>query len=302
MSWLGSLFVWHPFEISRHISQLNKNTVVRFTMVAGQNLGPLTAAPTLPSTCADELDQVYKINTYPGYYLLQGPPEAALCYPSAYAGVRSHYYYPAASCPFGFTPACTSTNGESETIYTCCPTQFDFICQSTNFYQWETTLGCTIPINSDLTTTWTMLDVQDGKTVASKSLGFQGGVNAFSIQVRFQSSDLITPGSFEKTNRDKADFHSRTNKSIYGGLSAGAAAGIAVGAVALLLAVVGALFMMLRRRRRQKQIQPAPQIPDSYYPSPAPKYVSEVEAAPQMVYEAPNTTYELEGVGPRATT
>lgn len=92
-------------------------------MVAGQNLGPLTtAAATLPSTCADDLDQIYKINTPPGYYLLQGPPEWGSCYPSAYAGVRSQYYSPAASCPFGFTPARTSTNGESETVYTCCPT------------------------------------------------------------------------------------------------------------------------------------------------------------------------------------
>ncbi|KAK7956394.1 uncharacterized protein PG986_005616 [Apiospora aurea] len=183
-------------------------------MVAGQNLGPLTAAPTLPSTCADELDRVYKINTYPGYYLLQGSPEAASCYPSAYAGVRSQYYSPAASCPFGFTPACTSTNGGSETVYTCCPTQFDYVCQSTSYYQWETTLGCMITIHSDLTTTWTILDVQDGKTVVSQSLGFQGGVNAFSIQVRFQSSDLITSGTLEKANRTQADFHSRASKSI----------------------------------------------------------------------------------------
>ncbi|KAK8105536.1 uncharacterized protein PG998_003988 [Apiospora kogelbergensis] len=157
-------------------------------MGAGQNLGPLTTAAPLSSTC---FNQIYKINTSPGYYLIQGPPEGASCYPSAYAGVISQYYSPAASCPFGFTPACTSTNGASETVYTCCPTQFDYICQTTSFYQWESTLGCVTPVDFSLTTTWTVLNVENGKTVATTSSGYQGGANAFSIQVRFQSSDLV---------------------------------------------------------------------------------------------------------------
>ncbi|KAK8051789.1 hypothetical protein PG993_003174 [Apiospora rasikravindrae] len=307
-------------------------------MVTGQNLGPLTAAPTLPSTCADELGQVYKIHTPPGYYLLQGPPEGASCYPSAYAGVRSQYYSPAASCPFGFTPACTSTEGESETVYTCCPTQFNYGCQSTILFEWETTLGCMIPINFYRATTWTILDVQDGRTVTSTSSGSQGGMNAFSIQVRFQSSDLITSGPFGKASwyheplgnsfeiiiritrakqtstasptkgpsndsnmASNTDIASASNGS--GGLTAGAAAGITVGAVALFLAIASAILMTCRRRRRRRKVQPANQLPDSCLPSPDPKYVSGLETASQTVYEAPNNTYyELEGTGQRSTT
>ncbi|KAK7958511.1 hypothetical protein PG988_013359 [Apiospora saccharicola] len=292
-------------------------------MVAGQNLGPLTTAPTLPSTCADDLEKIYKINTPPGYYLLQGSPEGASCYPSAYAGVRSQYYSPAASCPFGFTPACTSTGGESETVYTCCPTQFEYVCQSTNFYQWETTLGCVVPVNSDRTTTWTLLDVQDGKTVTSTSTGYQGGVNAFSIQVRFQSSDLIAgkvrdhitikPVEFAslmtkqtstaapgRTSSHDSNLASSTETaSASSGLTTGAAAGIAVGAAALLLAVALAIFVMFRRRRRQQHVkQPTAQLPDSYYPSPASKYTPVMGTSPPKIYEAPNIHYELDGVAP----
>ncbi|KAK7927353.1 hypothetical protein PG985_004351 [Apiospora marii] len=275
-------------------------------MVVGQNLGPLTTAATLRSTCADDLNQIYRINTLESwYYLLQGPPEGASCYPSAYAGVRSQYYSPAASCPFGFTPACTSTNGESETVYTCCPTQFDYICQSTSIYQWETTLGCMVPVNSDLTTTWKLLDVQNGKTVTSTSTGYQGGMNAFSVQVRFQSSDLIAGKTSttapERTPSHGSDQASNTETAnTSNGLTAGAAAGIAVGATALLLAVAVAIFIMFRRRKRHQQVQQpaAAQFTDSYYPSPAPKYTSAMDVSAPKIYEAPNIMYELEGAAP----
>ncbi|KAK8010870.1 hypothetical protein PG990_009835 [Apiospora arundinis] len=275
-------------------------------MVAGQNLGPLTTAAALPSTCANELDEIYKINTPPGYYLIQGPPDGASCYPSAYAGVISQYYSPAASCPFGFTPACTSTNEATETVYTCCPTQFDYKCQSTSFYQWESTLGCVASIISSRTTTWTVLDVENGKTVATTSVGYQGGANAFSVQVRFQSSDLITSGQTSPAGSTQTPTFAPSTEaagaSTGSGLSSGAVAGIGVGAAILFIAIAGAIIMMFRRRKRQKQLrQPAVQLaPDSYYSTlAAPKYGPEMETMPQKIHEAPNFTYELEGAAPR---
>ncbi|KAK8042453.1 hypothetical protein PG994_012936 [Apiospora phragmitis] len=272
-------------------------------MVVEQNLGPLTTAATLPSTCSDELELIYKTHTSPGYYLLQGPSEGGSCYPSVYAGVRSQYYSPATSCPFGFTPACTRKNEESETIYTCCPTQFEYLCQLSSSYQWEETLGCGIPVDTILKVTWTVVDVDEyDKTVTSTSSGAYGGVNALSIQIRFQSSDLITSAPLGNTptpshdSNMASDTETASSSSSSGGLSAGAAAGIAVGAFALLLAIAGAIFVLFRRRRRQKEAQPAAQLPDNYYASPAPKYApSEMATAPQQIYEAPNVTYELEG-------
>lgn len=116
-------FLHHNGVISRSSTE---HLALELNM-AGQNLGALTTTAPLSSSCVDELDVVYKVNTTPDgyYYLLNGPLEPASCYPSAYAGVTTQYYSPAVACPSGFTAACGSVNAIgtiSETRYTCCPT------------------------------------------------------------------------------------------------------------------------------------------------------------------------------------
>ncbi|KAK9414337.1 putative Mid2 domain-containing protein [Seiridium unicorne] len=248
-------------------------------MAAAQNLGPLTAAAALPSSCVGEPDIVYKVHITPeGYfYLLNGPIEVASCYPSSYDGTGTEFHSPAPSCPSGFTPACSNTNAAGtviETIQTCCPTHFNYSCQTEASYAWESTLGCVSTVDRALSTTWTVIDIESGNTKTSTSTGYQDGMNAYSIQVRFQSKDLVTTTSSESgsetanaktpsTTPISTGISSPTSSASQSstptsaavsapnsGSSAGAAAGIGVGSLALSLASAGAVIFMINRRRK----------------------------------------------------
>ncbi|KAK6068545.1 hypothetical protein SCUP234_11089 [Seiridium cupressi] len=192
-------------------------------------------------------------------------------------------------------------------------------------YEWESTLGCVSTVDTALSTTWTVMDIESGNTKSTTSVGYQGGMNAYSIQVRFQSSDLvttmssesgsetanaktsvITPTSIGISNPTLSASQSSTPTSAAasppsGGLSAGAAAGIDVGSFALLLAIAGAvIFMINRRRKRGRQEEPT-QLDST--PVSAWKYATQMNNPPQeiheapgpdtlrQIYEAPNTEY-----------
>lgn len=71
--------------------------------------------------------------------------------------------------------------------------QFPYQCQTTASYAWESTLGCVYPVVSESTTTWIVTEISSGSTYVTTSTdGHPGGMNAYSIQVRFQASDLTT--------------------------------------------------------------------------------------------------------------
>ncbi|RYP20577.1 hypothetical protein DL765_002734 [Monosporascus sp. GIB2] len=244
-------------------------------MTTTKNLGPITTSLALPESCANELDTIYKIRTSPeGFYWLQHGPLRSTCYPSGYAALTSQYYSPA-SCPFGFTPACTSTNelaDLTETVYTCCPTQYDYQCQTTSYYPWEETLGCVNAVTSSLTTEWTVVEISGERTASVRSVGHPGGLNAFSIQVRFQSSDFVSSTSTisssgePTTSRvsmrpavETSSDSSNSNAEQSTGITAGAAVGISVGVFFALLSIVGVIFIFMRKRRRELDPPQRPQ-------------------------------------------
>ncbi|KAF3024184.1 hypothetical protein E8E14_009634 [Neopestalotiopsis sp. 37M] len=279
--------------------------------MAGQNLGALTTTAVLSSACVDELDVVYKINTTPdGYYwLMNGPLEPASCYPSAYAGVTTQYYSPAVACPSGFTAACGSTN----VIGTVSETrQFSYQCQTTASYAWESTLGCVYPVDSSSSTAWTVVQISSGTTKSITSAGYAGGMNAYSIQVRFQASDLTTAATTSTatssqtssttaavtgTNNDSPSSTSTSEASnSSGGLSTGAIAGIAVGAGLVGLAIIGTVaFLMIKKRKQQRELQqqsqgpPTQELDNNNKSTPAYNYYySELDnGRPHDVHEAP---------------
>ncbi|KAI1745998.1 hypothetical protein F4680DRAFT_6890 [Xylaria scruposa] len=163
------------------------------------NLGPLPTDFAVNSKCARDLIDVYKyFTTSPGwYFLLQGPVEQTSCYPSGYTADSRQYYSPA-RCPTGFTSACQSHNVAGtveETVVRCCPTHSNFICQTNIHYSWEKTLGCSNPQDSATTTAWTVSQVTDGITALGTYTGVIGGVNAYQIQVGFQSTDFASSTS-----------------------------------------------------------------------------------------------------------
>lgn len=68
--------------------------------------------------------------------------------------------------------------------------EYDYSCQTTASYDWESTLGCVMPVDSSSTTIWTVTEISSGSTSTVTSTGYYGGMNAYSIQVRFQATDL----------------------------------------------------------------------------------------------------------------
>ncbi|KAI1810645.1 hypothetical protein GGS20DRAFT_164304 [Poronia punctata] len=239
------------------------------------NLGPLPTDFSLPRDCATKLTEIYQVFTSePGwYYLCQGPVEQTICYPSAYKSATSQFYSPA-RCPTGFTSACGWTNAVgtvTETAVQCCPTLGEFTCQSENSYGWEETLGCTIEKDKATTTTWTLTQVAGGESTVTTSTGPIGGINAYSIQVRYQSTDFAssTTSTSSTINPTPNTFASKTTGSTTsttpyppaaqdhsdneseGGLRGGVIAGIVVGVVVGLLMIVALIWWYMRNRKRQ---------------------------------------------------
>ncbi|KAI1327698.1 hypothetical protein F5Y16DRAFT_398987 [Xylariaceae sp. FL0255] len=237
------------------------------------NLGPLPTTFELASSCMAELDTVYKVFTVETnfYYLLQGPVTATTCYPSGYAANTAQYYSPAL-CPTGFTSACQSLNqaGDvTETVVKCCPTQYNLQCNTDSAsYPWQSTLGCTNPVNSASTTAWTVQQVSDSATDVTTSNGYIGGINAYSIEVRHQSSDFMSTsttttatesssstltGGGTSNSGGSQSSSDRASNNKYSGLSTGAIAGIAIGvALVAIIAIGGAIALMLKKRGANK--------------------------------------------------
>ncbi|KAF2496895.1 hypothetical protein BU16DRAFT_343304 [Lophium mytilinum] len=122
-------------------------------------------------------------------YELLGGTGYSSCLPTSFTPTSSFYYSPGLYCPEGYSTACSSTYG-SETIVTCCPTSFSCGGDGPFGYSWESTLGCTSAVSSSGLHT---VLVATGTEVHPEGPG--AGVNAYSVQNRFQASDLITSTS-----------------------------------------------------------------------------------------------------------
>ncbi|KAI1421396.1 hypothetical protein F5Y12DRAFT_787532 [Xylaria sp. FL1777] len=236
------------------------------------NLDPLPTNFQLPGSCVEEMTSIYVKTMPPGGYFLQGPAEQTTCYPGMYQALDLGLeYYSPGRCPTGFTPACSSSiqiNQLTETVVTCCPTHHSFLCQLASKYQWQSTLGCNAAITAF--GVWTVHSYSDGiDNIQTTSLS-TGGFNAYSIQVRYQSTDFVsstssvststqlTPTSLSTssllpttTNGDTSGNNTSSKSSSE--ISAGQIAGIAIGAFAGLLLLIAGVWYQITHNRRQRQ-------------------------------------------------
>ena len=65
-------------------------------------------------------------------------------------------------------------------------------------YPWQFTLGCVSAIVGTILETITVLD--NGQVISTSVGSVYGGLNAFSYQVRFQSTDFQTSSSVSETS------------------------------------------------------------------------------------------------------
>ncbi|TGJ80804.1 hypothetical protein E0Z10_g7947 [Xylaria hypoxylon] len=302
------------------------------------NLGPLPTDFAIAPSCSKSLDDVYKVFTsFDGwYFLIQGPVEQTSCYPSGYSANSKQYYSPA-RCPTGFTSACQSSNVAgtvSETVVRCCPTHESFVCQSTVSYGWEATLGCVNLQDTSTTTVWTVSQVSSGETALTTYTNAIGGINAYQVQVGFQSTDFASSTSTTRTTKSstqsqtqsqtQATAHttiaspsdisgsnnnsSKTGRKHGNGVGGGAIAGIVIGAIAGLLIIAALIWLQIRKRRqRNEEAQQAEQAEQAQYPPPVPEKFNDI--APSQVIqdravyenpEPPHVVYEMAAPEPPA--
>ncbi|KAI0518047.1 hypothetical protein F5B22DRAFT_601512 [Xylaria bambusicola] len=243
------------------------------------NLGPAPTNFELPSSCVEDLQSAYwyHLAASTGWFLVQGPEEQTTCYPSGYAALSlNQIYYSPGRCPTGFTPACEAhqaVGSLTETIVTCCPTQNVYSCQTnpSDKYPWQYTLGCVSTVQSE--SVYTFNSVSGGVTyLKTSTLVSSNGFNAYSVQIRYQSTDFvatttstntISTGStwataisaIRPTNPHDSSSNINDAKST-DNISAGAAAGIAIGAfTGLLIAIAGVSYLLWRKKRQRRALR-----------------------------------------------
>ncbi|KAI0150814.1 hypothetical protein GGR57DRAFT_471638 [Xylariaceae sp. FL1272] len=240
------------------------------------NLGPAPTSFTIPSSCAEDLQSAYLYH-FPEswWWLVQGQVEQTTCYPNGYAALDlGQVYYSPARCPVGFTPACQTLQHVAtvtETIMTCCPTHMAYECQSgtSNRWPWQNTLGCVSTLQSD--GVFTLHTISNGDTYEVVSTLVSGnGFNAYSVQIRYQSTDFVSSTAFSSTQRTQSTSSSGTsfvppptdnprnngtddtqNTNV---ISAGAAAGIAIASFSGFLIVIAGFWYFIRRKRQKHQV------------------------------------------------
>ncbi|KAF2994467.1 hypothetical protein E8E13_000026 [Curvularia kusanoi] len=246
------------------------------------SLGPLTTTFTPPVPCVGK-DNLWGIFTsWPDnpsfYYMLQGPPSTLYCLPESYRYESTAYYSPGV-CPSGYTPACKHTFTWSttitETAYTCCPTERKYKCLSDggkSYYPYQSSFGCVSDFISDGTVTLTMYSSPLPPSPSLVAYGADYAINAFAVQVRFQSNDLVTTtGTSNATSAPVTPAPAPTSTGIptstsistaspemsSSGLTTGTRTGIGVGAATGIVAIAALLWLVYKSRQRHSKTEEA---------------------------------------------
>lgn len=244
---------------------------------------PLTTTFTPPSAC------------FTGLYLdpYENPPYAEAwvgklgpgtqCIPNGPNPTLSSYFSPGIYCPSGYTVACSTEENIgsiTQTQATCCPSisvlngisAEPFSCQTQSDMPWYKTYGCTMNFGSQvddkaLTYTYTA----DSSTVLTTlTANSTWGVNAYSVQLAWQASDLLTtttsagrsgssngsgasgPGVVTVTATSTSTAGQDGKESASGGLST-TTTKIAIGVVipvVILSAIALGTFLLMKRRKK----------------------------------------------------
>ncbi|KAK4450998.1 hypothetical protein QBC34DRAFT_401962 [Podospora aff. communis PSN243] len=159
------------------------------------NFGGLTTPFTPPAACS--ATNVY-LSARDGHSMyMQAPTDTQLCFPSGYSPQVYGGYFSPAQCPMGYTTACISlktVGTDHETIVTCCPSYQStmFSCNTNNEAPWQSTLGCASGFTPTVTLTSITVTWNDITGSLSRTTETEGGMNAYSVQVRHRSGDFQT--------------------------------------------------------------------------------------------------------------
>lgn len=237
----------------------------------------LTTIFTPPAAC---LSQLYW--SYDGALQLG---DGTTCLPPGPGPTPSAYFSPGIYCPESWTVACSSEvvlGAVTETRAQCCPRAdkiesfsfSSFTCNTVNpadpssGKSYYSTLGCTMALGTMAEQGYVSV-VATGGTPYTTTVSFatDGGVNAYSVQIAWQASDLgarTTSGSATSsrptsstssgvTSTSSSDYGYSGNSN--GGLPNGAKIGIGVAVPIAIIAIFAALAFLTRytmKRSRAK--------------------------------------------------
>lgn len=243
---------------------------------------PLT---TIFTPAPDCLSQIHWATESPWFQL--GP--GTQCIPSGPNPSLSSFYSPGLYCPEGYTVACSTevTSGSAtETRATCCPqptalgplSVSPFACQVNSLF-FATSYGCALALGTLASDSLTVIATNVSTFTSTFSVGTLDAVNAYSVQIRWQESDLsltrtdlststsqlagassgssptTTSGPTSTSSSGSASSTSTviaTSSSSNGshGLSTGAIVAIAVVIPVVVIAALVGLFFFMRRKKR----------------------------------------------------
>ena len=259
---------------------------------------PLTTIFTPPSDCLSQL-----------YWSYEGPLQLGSgteCIPPGLSPILHSYFSPGIYCPESWTVACQSEvtlGAVTETRAQCCPradgiesfSLSSFTCNSVNaadsssYKSWYESFGCTMNLGT-LAAQGYVNVVATGATPYTTTVSFasDGGINAFSVQIAWQASDLVSktsvstiPTSTKLVTQNTTEISATTKiPTSYGEAKShrlSRAAKIAIGVVVpsvVILAIVGALLVSRRRmaKSRLRYVEERAPVPGAQQPQPAPIY------------------------------
>jgi len=230
------------------------------------SLGALTTTFVPPNSCIASFSTDFKIVGFD----VMGPVSTDGCFPPNYDFATDAYYSPG-FCPAGYTAGCMTplpAKGlvASETTVTCCPTSYS--CQPSPYNLQGSTYLCVSRIVTFIGEQLTLSGSQTVATIPTVTVTPNDNwiANAFGIQVRYQSTDFVSPITASSSSSghqtlssspdgtSPAQSTSISTASPSGGLSTGAAAGIGVGATLGFLMLVGLVILVGCRNRRNGRV------------------------------------------------
>ncbi|KAH8901520.1 hypothetical protein GQ53DRAFT_757144 [Thozetella sp. PMI_491] len=241
------------------------------------------------------------------YYQLGVSTSTSDCFPSGWEPTSTAYFSPGI-CPSGYTTACSSvvsSGAATETRATCCPKGYS--CQTGTDWPWFSTDLCEYKVPSTVTFQYTTSIVGQGVVTTSHAGGGQQAINAFGVQIRWQSTDFVSTTSTASTSASTGSSNSPAQTQTSGaqsdapssapaaasdGLPTGAKAGIGVGVALVVLLLLAGVALLWRRRRSQK----AAALPaNPMYEAPTDNgYLPYQSTAPKNELDATNTRSELD--------
>ncbi|OJJ43563.1 hypothetical protein ASPZODRAFT_136018 [Penicilliopsis zonata CBS 506.65] len=252
---------------------------------------PLTTTFTPPTACLSDLWVVS--TSVGGAWMNLGPGNTTECLPSGWSPTT---YFSPGICPSGYVIATSTTasvNDAVETIATCCPVDSDNTYSvrpastASTLQAWQSLMHmseiCQWSPGANVQTAFNYTYSSSGSVVtATTSLDSSGLINAYGVEIRWQSSDFASStavtttatatttattaqspsqASATSTSTSSSTSTSKSSSGLSNGAKIGVGVGVAIGGV-LVISLVVAWFLYRKRQKGRNASSELPTVSD----------------------------------------